>query len=416
MSTIENFDIASDLLVEFFIPSEADNLFIIGVSEIGGDDILAGAGLFTIGTSLIGGVDVLGDNEFVAFSWENLSCTTNKAQLQLGGKVESTLYFQPAPASAILELQSFVYDPNRNRAVRPGTPVRVRLLKDSVDEILFQGTIDTLTTSYLATGQNRIAITAFDNFKKLVNTRLDLFDSETDFPAGFVTPYEQIELLADYFGTAMNSSSEATDGEIPSVVLDNVIPNNLLYEAIQVGLGLFWIDPTTQEFVFIPRPVPSEAPEGTLIISDTHSSDPEHLCMSDLRTGSNTNKVFNSLKVTLDSDEATSVLLEDQDSIDLYGRFALDVTINTTDEDELSRWAEAVFNQYPKNLVDTVETPAVNRLGTLTQAAFLKPGELVGVEYSQGVLEIDDYYTITRVSHYIDPDNWFTTLDTWKEV
>jgi hypothetical protein len=416
MPTIADFDIATDLKVEFYIPSEADNLFIIGVSELGGDDVLAGAGLFIIGTSLIGGGDVLGDSEFVAFNWEDLTCTTSKAQLQLGGKVQSTLYFQPEPARAQLELQTFDYDPNRNRAVRPGTQIRVRLAKGDVDEILFQGTIDTIQTAYLPTGQNKLNINAFDDFKKLVNTRLALFDSDTDFPEGFVTPYEQIELLAEGFGTSMNAQSEQTAGEIPSTILEDVIPNDLLYEAIQVGLGLFWIDPTTKEFVFIPRPEPSDPPEGTLIIGDTHSSDPLHLCMSDLQTGSDTNKVFNSLKVTLASDETTSVVREDQDSIDLYGRFAQDVTINTTDSAELERWANAVFNQFPKNLVDSVETPAVNRLGTLTQAAFIKPGQLVGVQYSQDVLQIDDYYTVTRVSHYIDPNVWLTTLDTWKEV
>lgn len=415
MTVLTNFDIANDLKVEFYIPSEADNLFIIGVSELGGDDVLAGAGLFTIGTSLLGGTDVLGDNEFVAFDWENLGCETSKAQLSVGGKVQNTLYFQPAPASAQLELKSFVYDPNRNRAVRPGTPVRVRLERGEVNEILFQGIIDQISSTYLVEGYNRISVRAFDNFKKLVNTRLSLFDSESDFPEGFVTPYEQLELIAEQFGTSMHSSSEATDGEIPSTILEDVIPNNLVYEAIQVGLGLFWLDPATQEFVFIPRPVPGEVPEGTLVIGGDHDA-ANHLCMSDLSTSSDTDKVFNSLKVTLKSDSGISTLKEDSDSIELYGRFAQDVTLNTTDLTELERWAEAVFNQSPKNLVDSVETPAINRKRDLTEAALIKPGELIGVQYSKDVLEIDDYYTVTRVSHYIDPDNWFTTLDTWKEV
>jgi len=27
-----------------------------------------------------------------------------------------------------------------------------------------------------------------------------------------------------------------------------------------------------------------------------------------------------------------------------------------------------------------------------------------------------DYYTITKVSHYLDSDTWLTTLDLWKEA
>ena len=59
MSLLTDFDIATDLKVEFYIPNDADNLFIIGVSDIGGTNVLAGAGWFIIGVSEIGGTDVL---------------------------------------------------------------------------------------------------------------------------------------------------------------------------------------------------------------------------------------------------------------------------------------------------------------------------------------------------------------------
>ncbi len=136
MTTISNFDIANDLKVEFYLPDEASNLFIIGISKIGGDDVLAGAGLFTIGASLIGGDDLLGDNEFVAFTWQDLGCITSQAQLSIGGSVQDQLYFQPEPASAQLILQSLEYDPTYNSSFRPGVPVRVRLNKSTVDEIV----------------------------------------------------------------------------------------------------------------------------------------------------------------------------------------------------------------------------------------------------------------------------------------
>jgi hypothetical protein len=52
---IANFDIAQNLKVEMYLPNEADNLFIIGVSAIGGNDVLAANGYFVIGYSQIGG-------------------------------------------------------------------------------------------------------------------------------------------------------------------------------------------------------------------------------------------------------------------------------------------------------------------------------------------------------------------------
>lgn len=414
MTTIPDFNIATDLKVEFFLPDEASNLFIIGISKLGSDDVLAQTGLFIVGVSLLGGGDLLGDTEAIAFTWQDLSCEVAKAEIEIGGSIQDQLYFQPQPARANLLLQSWALDPNYNSSFRPGTPVRIRLTKGAVNQVIWAGTIDTISGSYFVDGVNQLRVTAFDAFRQIVNSRIPLFDSDTGFP-GYVTPYEQLELIADAAGTAMNSASSDPGGKIPSTIKTDVIPSGLIYEAIQVGLGLFWIDPATQEFVFVPRPTSTSVPPGTKIIGNDHSA-PNHLCMTDIKTSANSDVVFNSLKVILESDDTISTLVENTDSIELYGRFAQDVTLNTTDLTELENWANSVFNQSPTNLVESVETLTKDRQGTLTEAAFFLPGDLVGVDYSENVLVIDDYYTITKVSHFIDPDNWLTTLDLWKEV
>ena len=138
--------------------------------------------------------------------------------------------------------------------------------------------------------------------------------------------------------------------------------------------------------------------------------------MSEINVSSDADAVYNSLKVALTSDEETFVFLKDQDSIDLYGESAVDVAINTTDADELARWADAVYRQAPTKLVSQVVTPAKDRLGDLTAAAVFTPGSLVGVSYTTSQLNIVGYYTVIRVSHEIDVDNWFTTLELWKEA
>jgi len=125
--------------------------------------------------------------------------------------------------------------------------------------------------------------------------------------------------------------------------------------------------------------------------------------------------VANSLYVELTSDDTVNITLEDQDSIDLYGYSSRNEAINTTDSTELTRWANAVFAQSPAKLVSQVETPAIDRLGTLTEAAAFKPGTLIGVNYTTDNITINDYYTIVRVSHSVDVNNWYTTLELWKE-
>jgi hypothetical protein len=65
--------------------------------------------------------------------------------------------------------------------------------------------------------------------------------------------------------------------------------------------------------------------------------------------------------------------------------------------------------------VTSVTTPAIDRLRDLTEAIEFMPGDTVRVLYSNDDIDIDTVYTVTRVRHIIDVNNWFTTLEVWKE-
>lgn len=415
-NVLENFDIAQDLKVEFFLPDAAGNLFILGVSVLGGDDVLAGAGQFIIGTSLLGGTDTLAGEATVAFTWQAYECSVSELEIDFGGEVENSLFFQPRPAQADLTLQNLTIDPTVNPAMRPGVGVRARLERGEYEKTLFRGYIDTINVTYDPRNNTHLMqVTAFDSFKNLVNSRLALLDTldPEEFPDGVATPYEVLEIIAEQYGTAMSPLSAQTDGLIPGTVLEDFIPNTPLYEAIQVGLGLFWIEPDSEEFVFIPRPETLD-PEGAYSVGNNHT-DPLHLCMSDIEVASNLDNIYNSLKVSLKNDSEVSVLVRNTDSIELFGEYAIDQDLNTTDAEELERWSRAVFNQTTTKLVQSVETPAIDRKGALTHAAIIAPGETIRVVYQTPQLNINDTYTVTKVSHNIDVNNWFTTLELWKE-
>jgi hypothetical protein len=187
-------------------------------------------------------------------------------------------------------------------------------------------------------------------------------------------------------------------------------------EALQVGLGIVWLDQDTQEITYIPRPASETGTATTYTIGNNHSNNPYHLCLAEINVFSDADAVYNSLRVTLASDDTETVVLKDQDSIDLYGESAVDVILNTTDATELANWAIEVFSNNPQNLVNRVVTPALDRLGNLTNAAVFTPGTTIGVSYTNSQLDIVGFYTIIKVSHRIDVDNWFTTLELWKEA
>jgi hypothetical protein len=408
---IPNFKIDQNLKVEFLVPDSEGNTFILGISQLGGDDVLGGFGEFILGVSLLGGDDVLAPSS--GLKWEEVSCSTAQATISVGGSVQDSIYFQPEPATANLLLQSYDLDPTNNKNIRASTRIRVRVESDELDRIIYQGTIDTIEVSYFPDGPNLINITSFDAYKSLVNSRFIVWDT-TSIGAS-ATPSEVFELVGIASGLGLSPDSIELEGAIPTVVEDNLLVSLIVNEALQVGLGIVWIDQQTNEIVVIPRPSSETGTPETYTIGNNHG-EPNHLCMSEINVFSDADAVYNSLNVTLASDDSISVQLKDQDSIDLYGESAVDVTLNTTDATELALWANRVFTQNPENLVSQVVTPTKDRLGTLTDAALFTPGMTVGVSYTNSQLDIVGFYTIIKVSHRIDVDNWFTTLELWKEA
>jgi hypothetical protein len=408
---IPNFAIDQNLKVEFLVPDSEGNTFILGISELGGTDVLGGFGEFVLGVSLLGGDDVLAPSS--GLKWEEVSCTISKAQISVGGSIQDAIYFQPEPATANLVLQSFELDPTNNKNIRASTRIRIRLEDDELDRIIYQGTIDTINVTYYPNGLNLINITSMDAYKNLVNSRLQVWDT-TGLGAS-ATPTEIFELIGIESGLGLSPNSVELLGAIPTVNETDVLVSSIVNEALQIGLGIVWVDQQTNELVVIPRPASETGTPTTWIIGNNHGDD-YHLCLSEINVFSDADAVYNSLNVELFSDPLISVSLRDQDSIDLYGESAVDIVLNTTDETELALWANRVFTQNPQNLVDQVVTPSKDRLGTLTQAAVFTPGMTVGVSYTNSQLDIVGFYTIIKVSHRIDVDNWFTTLELWKEA
>jgi hypothetical protein len=345
--------------------------------------------------------------------WQEVTCETAQASISVGGSLQDSVYFQPEPATCNLTLQSYELDPTVNQNIRASTKFRVRLASDEIDRILFQGFIDTIDVTYYPQGPNVIQITGFDAYKSLVNSRFATWDT---------TPYgahihvdETWELIGSKSGLGLSPESYHVAGTLPVLNETNIEVSSLVNDALTVGNGLVWLDQDTEELVVIHRTFDQTGTPTTPIIGNNHG-DPYHLCMSEINVFSDADAVYNSLTVSLTSNPAITTFRKDQDSIDLYGESAINIEINTTSLGQLNNWADRVFNHRSANTVNQVSTPSIDRLGTLTNAAVFTPGMTVGVSYTNTQLDIVGYYTIIKVSHRIDPDNWFTTLELWKEA
>jgi hypothetical protein len=288
----------------------------------------------------------------------------------------------------------------------------VRLDDGTVNHTLFAGFIETIAVTYRPDGPNLIQLTAFDGHKRLVNFRIEDWDT-TGYGAA-ISPTDQIDELATATGNVLSSYSDILPGLIPTSEQTNTIANTYLNDALQVGLGIFWINPETNELEVRIRPQVVTSAMTTYTIGNNHG-DPNHLCMSDIRINSNSDSQINDLKVALTSDAETYVIVKDQDSIELFGELSQDISINTTDSTELTRWANSVLTGAPTKQVEMVATPALDRQRNLTEAALFTPGTYIGVNYQTENINIVDYYTVVKARQSVDVNNWFTTLELWKE-
>jgi hypothetical protein len=414
---IPNFAIDENLKVEFLLPDPDLDIFVLGVSTLGGTDVLGTVNSFILGVSLLGGTNVLGTDN--GLSWQEVGCSVSNADISVGGEIQDSIYFQPSPGSASLTLQSFELDPTVNPYVRAGTKIRVRVQSSEIDRTLFQGFIDTINVTYYPDGLNLIQLQAFDAYKRLVNSTFELFEFPFEIPS-----FEVLYKIGYESGLGVSALSLPTPFiVIPGFSETNVAISSLINEATQTSLAIVWIDQDTEELVIRGRipisdfPLPS--PEFTIGNNhppDFYGVDPYHFCLSEINVFSDQDAFYNTLKLTLASDDTQVIVRKDQDSIDFYGESAVDVTLNVLNTFEMNKWADEVFKQKTENLVNQVTTPALDRLGTLTNAAVFTPGSRINVSYAKGGVTIFGAYTIIKVSHRIDVDNWFTTFDVWKEA
>ena len=398
--TITNFDIASNVKVQMWLPVLVINPFILGLSALGGADVLDG--------------DL--DPE-TNWDWVNVEAATVQADINTGGEIADSLFFSPSPAELNLTMQSFVFDPNANKSIRSGTKIRFMLDDGATQTILFNGLIDKIGVTYDPQGFNVIKVTAYDRYKSDANARVN-YDTTLMSP---VYPLDVIYLLTLAVGAPLDIDSDQGTIKLPSeAITNNPTAGASIKKVLDAQLGIIWVDPTTGNYIFKnrPEPITGTPPTGIYTVGNNHpavgESDPYHLCMSSIDASADSSQVVNSLKATLASDTDVNIVKTNQDSIDLYGNIANDVTINVLDETELNTWAETAFSLSPTKIVDTVGTPAIDRVGTLTHAAFMQPGENIRVYYEKDDLAIIDYYQVIRVSHSVDVNNWMTELTLWR--
>lgn len=404
MSILENFDIATDLKVQMYLPLEGGNVFVLGVSQLGGNQVLG-----TDNTGIKG--------------WVNLEVEVNRVTTSIGGGISSNIHYQADAGHANLDLQSWTFDPANHSSMLPGTPVRLLLSRGLYERILWYGSVDDINVSYAPDQPNQIRIQATDLWASIVARRFDyapdgegsygidskMYPSEAIDIAmtqlsstGFYLPYTPDTDPAHEWFMTQTGANNTTFG----AVVDNILTS---------GLGFIWVDPDTGELKYRAR---KESGTATYTIGNNHG-EVGHLCMSDISTETNTDGIINSFLIKQKYEYLGNPVFEiayiDQDSIDIFSERSGDYTVDLAETSDANKYMDSLVIPRPPTIVKSVTTPTIDRLGDLTEASVLMPGDYIGVSYVTDKIDLEDTYTITKVSHSVDVNNWFTTIELWKE-
>lgn len=395
MSVINNFDIASDLRVEMLLAEGARNVFVLGISTLGGQN-------------------VLGDDTSGNVVWQDLACEVNRVQTTIGGSMGSNVYFQADSGKATIDMQSWTFDPNNYPFIRPGVEIRVKAKRGDYEFIIWHGTLDDINISYAPDEPNQITVSGTDFWALLVNRR---FDYE---PTGQILPSQAIQLAVDEvaatgFVIPYDSFSINPEWYMSGTPELNATFGSVAANCLTTGLGFIAINPNTGFLEYRPRATTG----GYIYTIGNNHGEPNHLCMADIDSTMQSEHILNTILVKQRFPYLGEPLFEhlyiDPDSIDLFGQRSEDFTVDLATLDDAEAWAATVFTPKPITTVQSVTTPAVDRLRNLTEAIEFMPGDTLRVLYSNDEIDIDTVYTVTRVSHSIDVNNWFTTLEVWKE-
>lgn len=384
------FDIKTDFKFEIYVPPA--NVFVLGISELGSTKVLSSS----------------------TASWVDIGANMVSVNINHGPAVVSGVYTQSQPGTLTASFQSATYDPNFNRKIRPGVPVKVSVKLTSTSWMqLFYGSLASLDAVYNYDGSNIVSLTAndpiFDTFNETAMGFSTAAGARTDAVISSAFSYLPV---APYFVTDTGvAKMSAMSGDMDLGTIIN--------SAALVELGLFWYEPAISGFYFRNRNFIQSAVAGTPVVyfSDVHSTSSTHSCYQDIQIGTNTDLLVNNVFATY-ADASSTHNTYYQDSIDLYGNRTLRTTLDinkVTGNTEILAWNSAAVVNNVQQSVQAITYKATNRDGSLNDgAATVHVSDCVNVVKTIGSDTINQNFMVVNISHTIEPTTWQISLGLWK--
>jgi hypothetical protein len=399
------FNFHSDIKVELSTPPT--NAFIIGISEIGGSNVLSGSTYsYTDITSLCTEINITNSVDFIS---------------ALG---------KPSESNISITVVGNTYDPRVNKTVLPGTPIKIsaRTWAGAIGtwKIVHHGRIRDITSVYNPELKDQPE-------KNMVQFNLDSPMSiasqsaltDADFLDGQWATARMAALCANAASNNPKFPSFATYNDGGGYIGDVKMGDRIIYgetfgsaflECFDLVPYWGWLALDNQTSnpngVLVYKTKNVDTPGGTQFLPLDNANTPFTIQINNIDLSSSTDDITNAWNVSPTWDSTDVYAYIDQDSIDLYGQKTLDIALNYS-------ITEPLFNQnwaYSLTDIDLIRSVSVSPInyddGYLNNTAFVQAGLSYATLYFEDTdILIDDKYMISRVSHTITPEYWNTDLE-----
>jgi hypothetical protein len=391
------FDIRQNLSIEFYIPDAGT--FVWGVNYW--DD---------------GGV---WDTDPSSLGWKNLTCETFDISLTSGCAIESGIFTAPSSSIAQIRMQGASYDPFASGVIHAGTGVRIKIepLPDSdpgSTYTIWQGTVRDFSASYNQQGNNIISINAVDAMQTFLNTFVAGYTivTMTSLPGTVIA-----DLAALYYPGSFtpNINPDISSSYLAGKVYANTTVGAIINDCLTAGLGALWMDREGTLQYRSQDDLENIIDTFSFEFSTIHSTDPVHICMTDLVMKADSRDLPNEIVTTIST--GAQGYLRNQDSYDLYGPIALDVDLPFDSALSATRWRNALDLTTKLRRVESLSFDAISRPGQLWEwyqvDRIFDPNIIT---YDINGISFSEYYFVTQQQDHITPNSWDITLELWRGI
>jgi hypothetical protein len=391
---------------------------------------------FIINHSLIGGSDVLSTSSLEPTL---VSCEVAQISIDTGWDLDSAVTFQSSSGRMNITLRADNSDSFSNPNIILGRKMSVEIPTLLNNFVLYAGYITSFNFEYLPDNQVLININCHDALYYMFQ-----HISEGDpFPLEPVTNLEDqiIKILWDY-----TPPSGAEDfHQLPFVLgtpWAQFLDESPTYEVFRGNAGQllnlrmlgeqgamlaqgngseFAID-YTELYVYtrerILKTLGPSTPGDFIQTINIDTSGVSGVCPSLILFSSDLQNVTNQVQVSLDQDSDEFYELSDRASQVRFGTSSVSANIPFASSEYLPDWARYAMVSNLSPVIDVIQIPAVNRLGSLVSSPnvpfAMRPGDRANTKIQYNGANIEKNYLIRKVRHTIDADNWLIEASLWS--